>query len=96
MVRQHDAARADPHGLRAAGHMADDDARGRAGDADHVVMLGEPVAIVAPSLRVLRQIERVAQGIGGREAFGHWREIEDREGWHGAASFECIGLTALQ
>jgi hypothetical protein len=88
VVRQHDAARSDAHGPGATGHMGDHHARCRTRDADHVVVLGQPVAIVAPPFGVLRQIERVAQGIGGREAFGNGREIENGKGRHGH-SFWC-------
>ena len=63
VVRQHDAAGADADGLGAAGHMADHDRRRRAGDAGHVVMLGQPIAAIAEAFRVLRERERVAQGI---------------------------------
>src|SRR5205809_659499 len=40
MIRQHDAAGADTDGLGASSDVADDDRRGCAGDAGHVVMFG--------------------------------------------------------
>ena len=33
----------------------------RAGNAGHVVMLGEPVAAIAPALGVLRQVDRIPE-----------------------------------
>ena len=44
----------------AAATLADDDRGGGAGDAGHVVVLGEPEAAVAPGLGVPREIEGVA------------------------------------
>ena len=59
VVRQHDPARADADRRRAGGDVRDHD-RGRgAGDAGHVVVLGEPEAPVAEPLGVLGQVERV-------------------------------------
>ena len=51
VIRQHDAAGADANRRRAAGDVPDDDRCRRAGDARHVVMLGQPVARVAPAAR---------------------------------------------
>ena len=86
VIRQHDAAGADANGFGAAGDVCDDDGRGGAGDARHVVVLGEPVTVVAPSLGVLREVERVAQGVGSGCALRNRREVEDGEGnrhwWH--------------
>ena len=42
------------------------------------MMLGDPIARVAPPLRVLREVERVAKGNRGGAAVSDWREIEDR------------------
>ena len=47
--------------LRAARDVADHHGRGGAGDAGHVVVLGEPEAVVAPAFRMPGQVERVAQ-----------------------------------
>ncbi len=64
VVGQHDAAGADADGRGAGGDMADDDGGRGAGDARHVVMLGEPVAVVAEPLGMAGEIERVPQAIG--------------------------------
>ena len=60
MVGQHDAARAHPDRRRSVGDVADHDRGRRAGDARHVVVLGDPVASIAPTLRMLGQIGAVA------------------------------------
>ena len=82
MIRQHDAAGADADRLRAGGDVADDDRRGRAGDAGHVVVLGQPEAPVVPAFGVLREVEGVAQRGGGVAAQADGGEIEDRKGDH--------------
>ena len=45
----------------------------------HVVVLGDPVALVAEPLDVPRQVERVAQRIGRGRANGDGRQVEDGE-----------------
>ncbi len=57
VVRQHDAAGADPNAARAAGNMADHDRRRGARDAGDVVMLGEPVALITEALGVTCEVE---------------------------------------
>ena len=42
-------------------------------------MLGQPEAVVAPALGVLRQVEAVPERLRGSAAFDNRREIEDRE-----------------
>ena len=85
MVRKHDAAGAHPNGSGAASHVTDDHGRGRARDARHVVMLGEPEAAVAQLVRALSQAERIAKGLGGRGALGHRRKIEN-----GKRNHRCV------
>jgi hypothetical protein len=62
MVRQHDPAGADADVSRAGGDMGDDDRRGGAGDARHVVVLGDPEAPVAPIFRLGCEVARVVEG----------------------------------
>ncbi|WP_431226190.1 hypothetical protein [Burkholderia contaminans] len=76
VVRQHDAARPDPDRPRGARDMADHDGRGRARDAGHVVMLGEPVALVTPAFRMLREIDGIAECLGSVGAGRNGGEIE--------------------
>ena len=54
--------------------------RRRAGDAGHVVVLGDPVAAVPEALGLLDQGDRVAQRVGGRGAAPDRREVEDGQG----------------
>ena len=63
MVRQHDSARAHANGFGASGNISDDDRSSSAGNADHVVVLGQPETPIPPALSVLRQIERMVQGV---------------------------------
>ena len=84
VVGQHDAARADANGRGAGRDMGDHHRGRRTRDARHVVMLGEPVAVVAEALGMARQIERVLQRLGDIAAFGNRREIEYGKGGHGA------------
>ena len=60
-----------------------DDHRGRrADDTRHVVVRGNPEAAVPPSLRVLRQVQAVAQGERGVAPFRDRRQIEDGKSGH--------------
>ena len=74
------AARADPDRAGAARDIADRHRGRRAGDADHIVMFGQPVAIIAPALGMLGEIERIAQRLPGRRSLRHGREIENGKG----------------
>ena len=76
VIGQHDAAGADTDARGRAGHVRDHHCGGCAGDAGHVVVLGEPVAGVARPVRQLRQFARVAQGVSRRAAGGDGGEIE--------------------
>ena len=60
-----------------AGDVRDDDRRRRAGDAGHVVVLGQPVALVAPALGVPGEVDGVSQRARGVAALDDRREIED-------------------
>jgi hypothetical protein len=70
VVGQHDAAGADADALRPFGNMADDDRGGRAGDAGDVVVLGDPEAPVAPTLRMGDEIARVVERAARVGLFG--------------------------
>ncbi len=56
VVRQHDPARTDADFTRSLRDVADRHRSGGAGDPNHVVMLGEPIAMVAPALGMLGEI----------------------------------------
>ena len=82
MVRQHDAAGAHPDGLRPGRDVRDDDRRGGAGDASHVVMLGHPDAPVAPALGVGREVARVVQSGRLVGLLGDANELEQGQRRH--------------
>ena len=65
-----------------AGDVRDHDRRRRAGDARHVVVLGQPEAVIAPALGVLREIERILKCQSRRAAVNDGREIENRKWYH--------------
>ena len=46
-------------------------------------MLGQPIALIAEALDVLREVERVLEGFGGGMALADRREVEDGERNHG-------------
>ncbi|MNT18237.1 hypothetical protein D3C72_1534280 [compost metagenome] len=65
MVGQHHAARAHAQGACVARDVSDQHGRGAAGHAVDVVVLGQPEAVVAKPFDVLRQRDRVAEGVCG-------------------------------
>jgi hypothetical protein len=62
----------------------------QAGDADHIVMFCQPKAPVTPPLRVLRQVQRIAQSICRRSAFRNKCEIKNRKRRHTASAVRMI------
>ena len=66
VVGQHHAAGAEADGRRDRREVREQHRRRRAGDAGHVVVLGDPVPPVAEALGLLHQRDRVAQRVGGR------------------------------
>jgi two-component system, LuxR family, response regulator FixJ len=101
VIGQHDAAGPDPDAAGAAGHIADHHRGRRTGNADHVVMLGEPEAAVSEALGMTRQVEGISQGVGRARAFGNKGEIEDREGHlpaYGCLLIDCFmpGMSGLE
>jgi hypothetical protein len=58
------------------GNVAYQHGGGGAGNARHVVVLGHPVAPVAPALDVLRQVKRARQGLHRGLAHADWHQIE--------------------
>ena len=77
VIRQHDAAGAHTYRRRLPCHGADDDRGGRARDRRNVVMLGQPVAVIAPAFCVPRQIDRVLQRPRRVATLHDGRKIED-------------------
>ncbi len=80
VVRQHDPARPDPDRRRARREIPGDDSGRGARDRLHVVVLGDPVALVAEPLGVSREIEAVAQRVAGGRSARDRSEVEDGEG----------------
>jgi hypothetical protein len=68
----------DADALGSRGDLPDQHRRLRAGHRDEVV-LGDPVAFVAPLLGVLSEVDGVAQRGSGIAAFADRREVEDRQ-----------------
>ena len=90
VVRQHHAARADAHVRRDRRDLPDHDVGRGAGDVREIVVLGDPVALVAEPVGETRQIERVAQRHRARRGGGDGRQIEDGKRDH--AGMFCFGL----
>src|SRR5580704_7801408 len=84
MIRQHDAARSYADRLRPRRHMPDHDRGRRARDPRHVVVLRQPVAVVAPLFCVLCQIERIPQRIRCARPLRYRRQIKNRKWNHQA------------
>jgi hypothetical protein len=58
-------------------HVGNEHGGGRAGDAGHAVVLGQPEAAVAPPFGMLGQGQRVAEGLDGIGALRDGGEVED-------------------
>jgi len=84
VVRQHHPARADPDAARHRGHLGDQHLGARSREAGGGVVLGQPVAVIAPAVRGPRQLERLVNGVGGSAPAAHRRLVEDPDA-HGAS-----------
>ena len=62
---QHHAAGADANARRLAEQVADQHFRRRAGELRRVVVLRQPETPIAPAFRLLRQMQRARQRLGG-------------------------------
>src|SRR6185369_858833 len=82
VVRQHDPPGPNPDARCTSPHVTDQHGRGRAADAGHVVVLGQPEARVTQPLCVLRELQRAAESQGRRAALDDGGEIQDRERNH--------------
>ena len=82
VIREHDPAGADPDRRSSGGDVSDDDRSRRARHRRHVVVLGEPIAVIAPPLCMLGQVEAVPERLGGSAALDDRGEIEDGKGRH--------------
>jgi len=82
MVGQHDAAGTHADRARGRRHMAHHHGGGCAGNSAHAMVLGQPIALVAPGLGVLRQVACVAKSIGRGAAFGNRCQVQNGKGNH--------------
>src|SRR5262249_44401024 len=83
VIRQHDTTGADGNGLGAAGDVSKGAGGGVVGVGGYFVVSGEPVAVVSPSLGVLREVKDVAQGQSSSPALRNRGKIEDGKWNHG-------------
>src|SRR5580658_751826 len=83
-MREHNASAAHSQIRGSGGDWSDHDFRAGAGEAGSRMMLSQPVARIAETIRRPRQIERVAQGVAGGRPFGNRGLVEyaEAEGRH--------------
>jgi len=79
MIRQHDAARAEPDPVGESTGIRDQDVGRRAGDARHVVVLGVPQPVVAQPLDQRRERRRLGQRLGRCRVARHRCHVEHRQ-----------------
>src|SRR5690606_706037 len=80
MVRQHNAAGADPDMLCFSGHMADKHGGSRAGDVFHIMMLSQPDTAVAQALDMARYGNGAANSLGNAFAGSYGSQIQEGYG----------------
>ena len=76
VIGKHDAARTHAQGGGSSGNMANQDGGSGAGDARHVVMLGQPKPGKSPRLSVLREVETIAKSFRNGAVGADGRQIE--------------------
>ena len=76
VVGQHHPARADADTRGAASQVAHQHGGGRAGNAHHVVVLGQPIAGKAQFFSVLRGAQGNLQRVGHRAAFANGNQVQ--------------------
>jgi hypothetical protein len=79
MVRQHHPARSDPDRRRGGGNLADQNRRGRAGDARQAVVLRDPVPREPKPLGLPGQIDAPAERFADRLPGRHRAQVEHRQ-----------------
>ena len=77
VVGQHHAARADPDPRRRRGDQPDQHRRVGRGHRRHVVVLGQPVAVVAQLVGGPGQRQRRRERVGGRLVGAHRDQVQD-------------------
>lgn len=76
VVWQHDATGTDADRRGASRQVTEQYRRGRTGNAVHVVVFGDPKAVIAESLDVTRKIEGVSQGLCRATVLAYWHQVE--------------------
>ncbi len=76
VVRQHDPAGAEAQRFGVSGEIANQHRRCGAGDAGHVVVFGQPVAMKAKGFSLTRQRQRIMEGIARRRALRNGGQIQ--------------------
>src|SRR6267143_970671 len=77
VVREQYAAGTDANPGSFSGHSCNENLRGRTGKCFDGVVFGNPIAFVAETIGRARQLDRVTQSVGRREARGDGRLVED-------------------
>jgi hypothetical protein len=77
MIWQHYSTSANADGAGASGNISDYNRRCGTGNADHVVVLRQPKAAIAPALSMLGQIKGMVQGVGRRGSLRDECEIKN-------------------
>src|SRR5699024_10240208 len=73
------SARADANLTCRTSDMSYDDRWGRAGDSGHVMVFGEPVALVSPFFYMAGQINAVLKRISWTASLSNWNQIKNRQ-----------------
>src|SRR3712207_4256994 len=79
VVGKHNPPGTDPYPLRYVRDMSDHDLRGRTCDVRQVVVLGQPIPLVAKPVGEAGQIERVAKRLGTIRRRAYRRDVQDGE-----------------
>jgi hypothetical protein len=79
MVGQHHAAGTQMQSGGIGGEIANQHRGRRAGNADHIMVLRQPVAVIAARFGQPGEIQRVGKGFFGRRSLRDRRQIEHRE-----------------
>src|ERR1700687_5285081 len=89
-MREQHPAGANAYSNSFSGHSRDENLGRRTGKGFNGVMLGDPIALVAQTVGCARQVDRVAQRIGGCEPRGDRRLVKDGKLHH--ALSKVIGV----
>ena len=84
VVGQHDAACSDPDRLGRSGDVPDQHAGRRTADPAHIVVLGQPVAVIAQFFGAAGLVAHQAERFCRVAVLADRGEIEDRERYHQA------------